>query len=206
MEPAPWHVQVGAQDGAGWALADEVLGLAAVVRGRDTGFVRRLGEALRHYAAPQLVVNLAELAWRLAHARGPDIFTLVWNEIEAEFDVADLEQIDALVHMLAHLTYTQPERLFTLLTGVLPRLPALQEAALRSPAGAVPGVPAQEWSGGPSRCGPAPPGQVWSCHGRPDRCSAQSEDLPRSDRARRRAPLARRHGRRAQPGGAARRP
>src|SRR5262249_56540883 len=77
-------------------LADEILGLAAVVRGRDTGFVVRLWDALRYRAGPQLVVNLAELAWRLAHVGGPDVFGRVWDEIEAEFDAAGFEQITAL--------------------------------------------------------------------------------------------------------------
>ena len=110
-------------------LANEVLGLAAVARSRDTGLVRRLWEALRHHAGPQLVVNLAELAWRLARAGGPDVFGGVWDDVKAELDGADLEQIAALARMLAPLAYTQPERLFMLLTGVLPRLPALEEAA-----------------------------------------------------------------------------
>jgi hypothetical protein len=111
------------------ALADEVLDSAAVVRGRDTGFVIRLWEALGQYAGSQLVVNLAGLAWRLARTGGPDLFGRVWDDVEAEFDAADLQQVDALAPMLAPLAYTQPERLFRLLTRVLPRLPALEQAA-----------------------------------------------------------------------------
>jgi hypothetical protein len=110
-------------------LADEVLDSAAVVRGRDTGFITRLWEALVQYAGPQLVVNLAGLAWRLAQTGGPDLFGRVWDDVEAEFDAADLQQVDALARMLAPLVYTQPERLFTLLTRVLPRLPLLEQAA-----------------------------------------------------------------------------
>jgi hypothetical protein len=110
-------------------LADEVLDSAAVVRGRDTGFVTRLWKALGQYAGAQLVVNLAGLAWRLARTDGPDLFGRVWDDVEAEFDAADLQQVDALAPMLAPLAYTQPERLFRLLTRVLPRLPALEQAA-----------------------------------------------------------------------------
>lgn len=110
-------------------LSDEVLRAAAVVRGRDTGFVRSVWEALRRHAEPQLVVNLAEVGWQLARTGGPDIFGRLWQDIEAEFDTADLEQLDALGRMLAPLAYTQPERLFALLTGVLPQLPAREQAA-----------------------------------------------------------------------------
>src|SRR5207302_6580401 len=90
-------------------LADEVLGLAAVVRGRDTGFVMRLWGALCHHAWPRLVVHLAELAWRLAHSGGPDVFGRVWDDVEAELDAAGLEQIAALARTLAPLAYTQPD-------------------------------------------------------------------------------------------------
>ena len=120
-------------------LAGEILSLAAVVRGRDTGFVMQLWEALRHHAGPQLVVNLAELAWRLANAGGPDVFSRVWDDIEAGLDAADLEQIAALAPALASLAYTQPERLFTVLTGVLPRLPALEKAGRAAAADAPSG-------------------------------------------------------------------
>ena len=110
-------------------LAGEVLGLAAVVRGRDTGLVMRLWEALGHHAGPQLVVNLAQLAWRLAHAGGPHVFGRVWADVEAEVDAAGLEQVATLAAMLAPLAFTQPDRLFTLLTDILARLPSLEEAA-----------------------------------------------------------------------------
>jgi hypothetical protein len=110
-------------------LADEVLDSAAVVRGRDTGFVTRLWEALGQHAGLQLVVNLGALAGRLARTGGPDLFGRVWDDVEAEFDAAGLQQVDALARMLAPLAYTQPERLFTLLTRVLPRLPTFEQAA-----------------------------------------------------------------------------
>ena len=87
-------------------LADEVLASAAVAGSRDTGFVMRLWAALSPYAGPQLVVNLAELAWRLAHAGGPDVFGRLWDDIEAEFGAADLEQIHVLAGTLAPLAYT----------------------------------------------------------------------------------------------------
>jgi len=109
-------------------LADQILGSAAVVRGRDTGFVTRLWEALHQHAGPQLVVNLAALAWRLARTGGPDVFGGVWDDVEAEFNAADLQQVDTLAHMFAPLAYTQPERLFALLTRIRPRLPVLQLA------------------------------------------------------------------------------
>ena len=110
-------------------LADEVLGSAAVILGRDTGFVTRVWEALHQHARTQLVVNLAELAWRIARTGGPDLFGQVWADVEAELAAADLEQIDAAVDMLAPLAYTQAERLFTLLTGALSRLPILEARA-----------------------------------------------------------------------------
>jgi len=110
-------------------LADEVLGSVAVIRGRDTGFVTTVWQALCRHAGARLLVNLAELAWRLARTGGPDIFGRVWEDIEAERDAADLQQVDALAHTLAPLAYTQPERLFTLLTSVLARLPALEQVA-----------------------------------------------------------------------------
>jgi hypothetical protein len=110
-------------------LADEVLGAAAVGRGRDSGYIPEVWAALGEQAGHRLVVNLAELAWRLAASGQPDLFSGVWHAVEAEVEEGSLERVDAAVHVLAPLAHTQPSRLFELLSGILKRLPDLEHAA-----------------------------------------------------------------------------
>jgi hypothetical protein len=104
-------------------LADESLDTAAVRAGVDTGYVDRLWEAFRGHAAT-LVLNLAELDWRLrSTGDGPDLLTVMWADIAHDVVTADAGGRLAALPLLRDLAGPQPARV-TELIAVLIAQPA----------------------------------------------------------------------------------
>ena len=77
----------------------------------DTGFTVELWEIFGSTHGKRLVMELAELDWRLASRGGPSVFARVWASVREELRAADHEGLCHALGKLSGLTATQPSAL-----------------------------------------------------------------------------------------------
>lgn len=103
-------------------LADYILEGEAAVGQHDTGFTVELWEAFGSTHGKRLVVELAELDWRLARQCGPSVFAPVWTTVREELRTADHESLCRALGNLSGLAITQPRALIEVLEEIRQRL------------------------------------------------------------------------------------
>ena len=100
-------------------LADHILYRACVTAGGDaTGYADAVFDAVADASLETVLANLAELDWRQAKTKGPDVFSGIWDRVLARMAERP-DQRFVLLRQLPHLAYTQPGRVLDLVEGVL---------------------------------------------------------------------------------------
>lgn len=101
-------------------LGDESLTKAAIRAQTPTGYVRRLWDALPRRCAAALLLNVAELDWRVGRQGiDADLIGAVWDDFERELLDSDALGRRAATPLLRDLSGPQPERLVPLIEHLL---------------------------------------------------------------------------------------
>jgi hypothetical protein len=115
-------------------LADHILEEQAVIGPHDTGFTRELWDAFGDTHRDRLVVELAELDWRLQRQDKPSAFAPVWHTVTQRLTDASLEDLYAALSWLPRLAVTQPRLLIDTLEQIRARVDQLEADAPETPA------------------------------------------------------------------------
>lgn len=107
-------------------LADHILEGEAAVDQHDTRFTVELWEAFGRTHGERLVIELAELDWRLTRQDKPSVFAPVWATVREELHAADYESLCHALDKLSGLTATQPRLLIEVLEETRIRLEAAE--------------------------------------------------------------------------------
>ncbi|MDQ3763497.1 MAG: restriction endonuclease [Actinomycetota bacterium] len=118
-------------------LADHILEGEAAVGQYDTRFTVELWEAFGRTHGEQLVIELAELDWRLTRQSKPSVFAPVWVTVREELHAADHESLYHTLDKLSGLTVTQPRLLIEALEDIRIRLDVTEAAGTNTANGST---------------------------------------------------------------------
>lgn len=100
-------------------LGDDVLETEAAAGQRDTGFTSQLWSAFGATHGLSLLLNLAELDWRLRERGGPDVLGGLLDVLRDQLAVAPWAEIVAILRRTKQLAFTQPHRFIGILDELL---------------------------------------------------------------------------------------